>query len=151
VQERRAAKRVPGGRPLHDYANLYLCARNPMLFKRRFDEVAVLQVATGVLDLPGVVIADGNAASDYVAFRPSPEGLDQINEELVFAEFWTDADPIRKFQKTTAKCAEVLAPDRVAAELISGAYVSCRRHELLLRTEGFTSPIVVDPHMFFAE
>ena len=29
VQDRRRGKRVPGGRPLHDYANLYLHARNP--------------------------------------------------------------------------------------------------------------------------
>jgi hypothetical protein len=32
VQKKRANKKVPGGKPLHEYANLYFCARNPMLF-----------------------------------------------------------------------------------------------------------------------
>ncbi len=27
MQDRRARVRVPGGRPLHEYANLYICAR----------------------------------------------------------------------------------------------------------------------------
>ena len=33
VQDLRAKVRVPGGRALHEYANLYICARNPMLYK----------------------------------------------------------------------------------------------------------------------
>ncbi|MGH2768869.1 MAG: DarT ssDNA thymidine ADP-ribosyltransferase family protein, partial [Actinomycetota bacterium] len=31
VQERRRTVVVPNGRRLHDYANLYICARNPTL------------------------------------------------------------------------------------------------------------------------
>jgi hypothetical protein len=31
IQQRRTKKSVPGGRHLHDYANLYFDARNPML------------------------------------------------------------------------------------------------------------------------
>lgn len=31
IQERRENKRVPGGRMLHEYANMYLDAHNPML------------------------------------------------------------------------------------------------------------------------
>lgn len=31
IQARRARVRVPGGRPLHEYANLYITARNPMM------------------------------------------------------------------------------------------------------------------------
>ena len=55
---------------LHEYANLYLCARNPMLYKRRESHgtLCVLRVSTDVLDLPGVVLTGGNAASDYTAF-----------------------------------------------------------------------------------
>lgn len=34
VQERREAKPVPRGRPLHEYVNLYVNARNPMLYLR---------------------------------------------------------------------------------------------------------------------
>ncbi len=35
IQERRKNKQIPGARPLHDYANLYFDAHNPMLSKRR--------------------------------------------------------------------------------------------------------------------
>jgi len=34
IQERREKKIVPGGRPLHEYVNLYFHARNPMLYVR---------------------------------------------------------------------------------------------------------------------
>lgn len=34
VQERRDKKQVPGGLRLHQYANLYFHARNPMLYSR---------------------------------------------------------------------------------------------------------------------
>jgi hypothetical protein len=33
VQKIRAKKVISNGRPLHDYANLYICARNPMMYK----------------------------------------------------------------------------------------------------------------------
>src|SRR5262245_16376391 len=37
VQDRRDRKQVPGGLKLHQYANLYFHARNPMLYKRKDD------------------------------------------------------------------------------------------------------------------
>ncbi len=88
VQDIRSRKRVPGGLPLHAYVNLYFCARNPMMRKRTHQHfsLCVLQLSVGVLDLPNVVIADGNAASDYTAFWLSPLGLDRVDFDLVFAE-----------------------------------------------------------------
>ncbi|MFY9732304.1 MAG: DarT ssDNA thymidine ADP-ribosyltransferase family protein [Candidatus Acidiferrales bacterium] len=60
VQDTRDKKSVPGGLPLHDYANLYFSARNPMMYKRQalHREICVLQVSTDVLDQPKVVIAE---------------------------------------------------------------------------------------------
>jgi hypothetical protein len=151
IQARRATKRVPGGRPLHEYANLYLCARNPMLYKRKeaHQELCVLRVSTEVLDLPGVIIADGNAASDYTAFWPSPAGLSRVDKDLVFAEYWTDEDQIRAWQKGRVKCAEVLVPDRVAPHLVLGAYASCDAARRTLETTVPRLPTTVDAHLFF--
>src|SRR5437660_361980 len=70
VQDRRDLKHVPGGLKLHQYANLYFHARNPMLYKRK-DEAAklcVLRVSTEVRNIAGVVLTDCNASSDYVRF-----------------------------------------------------------------------------------
>jgi hypothetical protein len=70
VQDRRVNKRVPGagGRTLHDYANVSICARNPMLFKRRdiHTELCVLRINIAVLDLDGVIVTDRNAAATIV-------------------------------------------------------------------------------------
>lgn len=127
VQDRRANKKVPGGRPLHEYVNLYISARNPMLFKRRpqHQELCVLIVSPDVLDLPGVVITDGNAASGYTIFLPSPSGLRKVDKDLVYAEYWTASDIYRRWEKTRVKCAEVLVPGKVETRFVIGAYASC--------------------------
>ena len=88
IQEIRAKITIPGGKPLHSYVNLYICARNPMMYKRaaQHKSLCVLRVSPEVLDLPGVVIADGNAASAYTGFWPSELGFEKIDLDLVFAE-----------------------------------------------------------------
>ncbi len=151
IQDRRAKVVVPGGRKLHDYVNLYLCARNPMLYKRqnRHAELCVLRISPKVLDLQSVVIADGNASSDYVRFAQAPAGLSIVSRELTFAEWWTDPDPIQRLRRKVWKCAEVLIPDRVDPEFLVGAYVSCK--DSLLRFDGLGVNItaVVNPNLFF--
>jgi hypothetical protein len=66
VQDKRAEKVVPNGRPIHEYANLYISPRNPMLLKRsdRHEEICVLRVSAEVADVPNAVITNGNAGSD---------------------------------------------------------------------------------------
>jgi len=142
---------VPGGRPLHDYANLYIHARNPMLFVRkdRHADICVFRIRTNVLYLPGVVIADGNAASDYTAFWPAPDGLAKLDGALVLAEYWTDPDTFAYWHKKRVRCAEVLVPQRVPSEHILGAYVSC--DESLMRLAAAVPQLVatVNAHLFF--
>lgn len=153
VQVIRARKDVPRGRPLHDYVNLYLCARNPMMYKlhKAHADLCVLRVSREVLGLQGVVITDGNAASAYVSFWPSPTGLSHIDVEFVFAEWWTDDDPIMYLRKKNAKCAEVLVPDRVDPCFVDGAYVSGPEGRNKLIATGFGAPVTVDAHLFFAD
>lgn len=70
VQERRTIKIVPGSdnHTLHDYANVYICAKNPMLFKRKdaHAEICVLRMNTAILDGKGVIITDRNATVNCV-------------------------------------------------------------------------------------
>ena len=51
--------------------------------------LCVLRVQADVVDLPQVVIADQNAASDYVRFANASVGLALIDHDTVFAEYWT--------------------------------------------------------------
>lgn len=153
IQDIREGKSVPSGRPLHDYANLYICARNPMLRKLRSQhlDICVLAINTDVLDLTNVVISDGNAASSYTAFWSSPSGLAKINRDRVFAEYWTNSDQIQEWYNKRVKCAEVLVPDRVEPRFITGAYVSCQPAEQKLIGENFDRPITIDSHLFFID
>jgi hypothetical protein len=151
IQQRRKQVRVPGGRPLHEYVNLYICARNPMMYVRRSQhlDLCVLRVDCRVLDLPGVVVTDGNASSDYVAFAPAPRGLAKVDQELTFADNWTDPNPIEYFRRKAAKCAEVLVPDQVPPDHIMGAYVSCEEGAARLAALQSRLTATIDGHLFF--
>lgn len=151
IQEKRDKVVVPNGLPLHRYANLYFHARNVMLYVRRskHKSLIVLQIKTDVLDLPNVVIADGNASSEYTAFYPSPDGLDVLNSELVFAEIWTHPDLIEKWKRTRARCAEVLIPEKVRPDNILGVYVSCEESKMEVESIVGNLPVIIDSHLFF--
>lgn len=154
IQERRAQVVLPGGRPLHEYVNLYFDARNPMMFKRKDAhlELCVLRIAPKVLEIPGVVITDRNASSGYALFKTAPQGLAIVNEELVFAKDWTHPDQFEYWNRKSAKCAEVLVPDRVDQRFILGAYVSCpESEEVLVKTNTKTTiiDIVINGQLFF--
>jgi hypothetical protein len=153
IQARRAGKRVPGGLPLHHYANLYINARNPMLYRNcrehNAQSVCVLRVSKKALFLPKAVIADKNAAAAVTRFYPSPVGLSKIDKNLVFAEYWFDDDPIIHRQKTWAICAEVLIPGKIEPSLIEGIFVASQKVEDDLKSKGIALPLHVNRKMFF--
>jgi hypothetical protein len=150
VQDRRSKVVVPGAnRKLHSYANLYICARNPMLYLRQRERICVLSIRTGVLDLPGVIITDGNAASSYVRFAPAPDGLTIVSRELTFAEYWTGVNQIEQWRMKVAKCADVLVPDRVSPEYIQHAYVASDEMKNQMDALNTGLDVRVDGHLFF--
>lgn len=126
VQDKRATKTVPNGLALHDYANLYFCAHNPMLFKRQSEtyELCVLRISTDVFMLDGVVFTDQNAASAYARFYRVQDGIDGMNFDMIFADDWRHpGDDARFWMHKSIKCAEVLVPNVVVPQYITGAYV----------------------------
>jgi hypothetical protein len=157
IQDRRARKLVPGGRSLHQYANLYINARNKALYKLKCqlrDQIAalgVLRISLDVLDLPYVVIVDQNASSNWARFLPSPEGLRNLEYDRVFAESWIHDNPIETMIHGSIVCAEVLVPDRVDAQFVTGVYVPNRDSEQKCRLNGVTIPISVNSHLFFLD
>jgi hypothetical protein len=152
IQERRRNTQIPGARPLHEYANLYFDAHNPMLSRCRSknNEICVLQIDSTVLDQVGVIVTDRNAASSWRRFLSVASGLSIIDRERVFARYWTHQDdPYDEMIHKSQKCAEVLVPDRVDLEFIVGAYVA---NEIGLQTfQGINSQLPVRIHnaMFF--
>lgn len=151
VQDRRDHKQVPGGLKLHQYANLYFHARNPMLFKRK-DEAAslcVLRVSTAVCSIQGVVLADSNASSDYVRFlHPSQWNL--LDFDAIYAMDWRHpGDPIAYYRHRSQKCAEVLVPHHIEPRFLVGAYVVDNAAASRLASLGFHLPMAVDSVLFF--
>lgn len=150
IQDRRDKKRVPGGLRLHQYANLYFHARNPMLYKRKADAatLCVLRVSIDVRHLDGVVITDRNAASDWVRFL-HPRQSHLLNFDAIFALDWRHAnDPIAYRRHRSEKCAEVLVPHSVDPKFLIGAYVVDSNVADQL-SEICALPLTIDPAMFF--
>jgi hypothetical protein len=152
IQTRRDKKTVPGGLALHEYVNLYINARNKMLFKikDKHADLCVLGIDPGLLDLPGVIVADRNASSDYVRFEPAPNGLQYIDERLVYAHYWTHPDnPIEEFRHGSIMCTEVLVPDRVNPCYIMSAYVSCSEARSAIVKTGVNIAAAINSWLFF--
>jgi hypothetical protein len=152
IQEIRKNKQIPGARRLHEYANLYFDAHNPMLSRcrGRNNEICVLRVGPAVLDVSGVIITDRNAATDLVRFWPATDGLLRINSERVLARFWLHPDDLIEERRHKAeKCAEVLVPDRVEAPLLVGAYVSNQTALTTFQALRITLPVHIRSDMFF--
>lgn len=150
IQDRRDKKRVPGGLRLHQYANLYFHARNPMLYKRRAQatSLCVLRVSTEVRHLDGVVITDRNAASDWVRFL-HPRQYRLLDFDSIFAMDWTHPnDAIAYYRHKSEKCAEVLVPHVVEPRFLRGAYVVNK--DVLNGLSGICDlPITINAAMFF--
>ncbi len=128
IQDRRKNKTIPGTKKkLHDYANLYFDAHNPMLSRRRSqnDEICILCIDSYVLDLPDIIISDRNAASNWARFYNCVEGLKALDQEKLYSRFWTNArDQYEAWELKSIKCAEVLVPDKVEPKYITGAFVA---------------------------
>lgn len=152
VQARRRNVVLPTGRKLHEHVNLYLNARNAMMYKRKglHLDLCVLRISTSVLDLNGVLVTDRNAASGIALFDEPVAGLGRVDKSRVFARSWIhEGDPMATYDHRSAMFAKVLVPDRVDPEFIQGAYVSCSEaKERLLKVAG-DGRIIINGYLFF--
>lgn len=152
IQDRREVVVLPNGRRLHSYANLYFNARNAMMYKRRLGhrELCVVRIDKQVLLLPGVVVADQNAAKSYVRFSKGADGLRRLNATEIFARSWVHSgDTIATCRHRAAMCAEVLVCDRVPPEFITGVYVSCVESRDQVMGEHRDVDVIVNQDLFF--
>lgn len=150
VQERRRNKKIPGtNRWLHDYANLYFDAHNPMLSARRHlnDSICVLRIKKDVLSLEGVIVTDQNASKDCW-FKPVKEGLALLNKDEIYATFWLHADFYEQTRRKGIKCAEVLVLNRVDSQYIFAAYVA-NKTALTAFQKISTLPVEINGSLFF--
>lgn len=151
VQDKRDKVQIPGGLSLHEYANVYFHARNPMMSRRRNEaqSLCVLRVSTDILKVSGAVITDQNAVSKYVKFS-APDRLKFMNLDYVFAANWKHPDDqIEEWRHSSAKCAEALIPKCIPPDYLLGAYVVNTTVRAKLEELGFALPIDVNADLFF--
>jgi hypothetical protein len=155
VQERRANVVIPGGGALHEYANVYINARNSMMYslKEKHHDLAILSVSANIVDLPWAIITDRNAARSDCIFKPAVDGLTIIDKEIVFSGDWTHDDPIEEYRRKGATSAEVLIRYRIEPCHIMKAYVSCEESKQSLKAAldqaGLHLNIEIVPYLFF--
>ena len=102
------------------------------------------------MDLPGVIISDCNAASDWVRFSPVAEGLKMIDRDRVFARYWTHPqDFYDEMRHKSEKCTEVLVPDCVMSLYLVGAYVANERALLRFQQLNINLPVCIRSDIFF--
>jgi hypothetical protein len=152
VQARREAKCVPPSqRKLHTFANLYLNARNAMMFRvikeNGVDAMCVVCVDRNVLYHQGVMIADRNAAATSCRFYESPEGRAYVKSDDIFCERWTTNDSEQRMM------AEVLVPDGVLPALITSTRVASEAAKAAavnaMPDWALSVRVTVDSHLFF--
>lgn len=123
VQALRAAKSLPNGEALHDYANLYFWARNAMMYRlRELADICALRVDPAVLDIQGVHYSSRNAAVRGAEFHPFRGNFDHLDKATVYSGSWMTDDG-RDEDKMEIMQAEVLVPGRVDRDYLDAVYV----------------------------
>lgn len=148
----RKNKSTPDGKSLWEYANLYFQPRNPMMYRviheKEKGEIVVIGVTPNALTGSGVLITDGNAASEPTRFYSVSEGLKVIREQrkIIQSDWWNEMDGSKR--KIMAEC---LVPGQIKPELIHTIFVSNlpakQRVEEIVAPHKI--PVVPEPHMFF--
>ncbi len=106
IQTRRHTKQIPccEGGVLHDYVPFYFCRRSPMLYAIHKGQVVgytgtqqdIIYLLANVADLYQTdlpwTFTDGHAAMDLSDFYTEIKDLNQIDWDLMNAEYWHDTD-----------------------------------------------------------
>lgn len=128
VQRRRENKLLPNGKTIHQCANLYINARNAMMFQKsheNLDNLCVLRVKYDVIDLPNVVISNKNAAAKDASFFTPIEALAKLDFEKIFSESWAEEEAGENLKQIMM--AEVLIPDKVDNSMIDSILVGSEK------------------------
>ena len=150
----RKSKIVPKvcGKNLLHYANLFFQPRNPMMYRAVFEnakeKLVVLEFAYTILEEPGVIITDGDAANETTQFYLPAEEKKILQQQwtAIKSEWWKECNGSKR--KIMAEC---LVPDCVKPEYI---------HSVIVADDGTKNwvPGLVDnsqlsvihqPHLFF--
>ena len=148
----RKDKNTPNGESLWNFANFYFQPRNPMMYRvvheKDREDLAVVCVNPAIIGGSGVLITNGNAASQRTQFFASGDGMDVIREQwsTIQSEWWNELNGSKR--KIMAEC---LVPGHVGPEMINTIYVCSAEAQTRAKSQMGNAriPIVPEANMFF--
>ena len=160
VQQLRSRK-IIDGKSLHDYACLYFCATNPMLYKvqKEFSDIIIVAVDKKILLNKSSLFSNGNAASDNTKFYSGTEYLETLPWSKIRADYWRDPnfdsghyseDDLVSNERSRIKCAEILIYPNIPSKYVKGVF--CNSKEVMSFCQSITSKklhILIDKRIFF--
>ena len=151
VVSKRGDRVTPDGNSLLEYANLYVQARNPMLYRVVCEmssrNVVVLAVKQSVVDLPGVFVTDGNAVSSMSTIMPAKHysKVVRLLKRYFDLEYWKEEDGSKR--RIMAEC---LIPKKVDPEYIEAIYVADDKvAEKVKKNLPGNLAVIPEPQLFF--
>jgi O-acetyl-ADP-ribose deacetylase (regulator of RNase III) len=152
IVSKRKDKCTPERNSLWEYANLYFQPRNPMMYRVVHEtdkrNIAVIGVKPVVLQNPGVLITDGNAANDPTQFFSVVEGLKILEKQwkIIQNDWWNDLDGSKR--KIMAEC---LIPEQISPDFVHSIFVVDHTTKNLAEAIIGSSkiPVIPEPQMFF--
>ena len=122
-----------------------------MMYKRKdiAEDLCILAVNTSIINIEGCIISDQNASTDLVKFYTPEEGINNINFDLIFSQYWNVGDYYEQRLRKAIKCAEVLVPDCIPYEYIVSACVLNSEAKKKMLSYGFDKNITIKASPFF--
>ncbi|MBI4648007.1 MAG: DUF4433 domain-containing protein [Bacteroidia bacterium] len=148
----RQNRHTPDTKSLWEYANLYLQARNPMLYRvlceKDASEIAVIGIDRSVMTIPCSFFSAGNAASNLSAIIPIRDSGNAFKEvkNSIDRQWWKEEDGSKR--KIMAEC---LIPNQIPPDYLRTIYVSddSNAEKLKQLTIGNKILIIPEPQLFF--
>ncbi len=146
----RRRERSLNGAVLGDYANLFLRAKNPMLWRVisevGVDKLAIVAVKQEIRRKRDALVTDGNAAHSLTSFFPTSKYQEVVRglREDLQRQYWKEEDGSKR-----RTMAEILVPDMIPSEMISAIYVAnpIVRGSLLQKVSGVS--VIPEPFLFW--
>jgi O-acetyl-ADP-ribose deacetylase (regulator of RNase III) len=148
----RKLRKTPDDKSLWNYANVYLQARNPMLYRvlceKNASEIAVIAIDRSIMSTLGSFFSAGNAAShlsDIVPIKDSGNAFKEVKSS-VDSQWWKDEDGSKR--KIMAEC---LIPNQIPSEYLRTIYVSndSNAEKVKRLVRGYKIPVIPEPYLFF--
>ena len=150
----RKKKKLPDGRDLWDFVNLYFQPRNAMLYRVIFfsgvnlEDIIIIGLKYSILNRKDIFVTTGNAASYNTEILPTGKAKKYIKtiREKTDKGWWASQDGSKR-----ELMAECLVPDDLSPEYISEIYVPNQNalNKVKSKVGSCNIPIIPEPELFF--